>query len=408
MESPTAEQIDKPRLRRPMRRTAVATAVIAICIVAISFHSTDRPPAVTAVRAFPHLRIRLPIIFTNAGDGTNRIFIGSQLGVVHVFPNDENVSDTTVFLNIEDRVICQGEEGLLGLAFHPNYRHNGEFFVYYSKAGDSHMSIISRFHVSKDDPNKADEDSEEEIMRIDQPFSNHNGGTLVFGPDGFLYIGLGDGGNVDEAKKNGQDRSNLLGSILRIDVDHKDDALNYAVPKDNPFVDIKNVRPEIWAYGLRNVWRMSFDRENGRLWAGDVGQDMWEEINIIVRGGNYGWSLREGRHSYGANGSGRRADLIDPIWEYNHSVGNCVVGGIVYRGHRIPALRGTYLFGDYIANKAWMLRYNDSSEKVASVSKIDGIDNMPIVTFGEDEAGEAYVTDAFGQIFGLVEVRPPH
>lgn len=403
MESQAADRIDTTHRRR-MRLAAIVATVVALSLLSILIVSKKKPPAVVAVRAFPNLKIPLPAILTNAGDGTNRIFVGSQLGVIHVFPNDQNISDTKVFLDIENQVTCQGEEGLLGLAFHPNYRDNGEFFVYYSTADASHMSIISRFRVSRDDPNKADVNSEEEIMRIRQPHGNHNGGTLVFGPDAYLYIGLGDGGNADTPKKNGQNLSTLLGSILRIDVDRKENGNNYSIPKDNPFVGSLNARPEIWAYGLRNVWRMSFDRETGTLWAGDVGQDKWEEINIIVPGGNYGWSLREGSHPFGPNGSEARSDLIEPIWEYDHSVGQSVTGGNVYRGSRIPALRGTYLFGDYVANKAWMLRYDERSGAVASIAGIDGIENMPIVTFGEDEEGEVYLTDAFGRIFGFEEL----
>ncbi|MFO0913453.1 MAG: PQQ-dependent sugar dehydrogenase [Pirellulales bacterium] len=401
MESPAAERND--RARRRFRRATMAAAVAAISIVLVLTFSPDRPPAITVVPAFPNLRIRLPVIFANAGDGTNRIFVGSQLGVIHVFPNDPDVTDTAVFLDIEQQVVCLGEAGLLGLAFHPRYRDNGEFFVFYSRAGATHTSILSRFRVSAEDPNQADVTSEEVILRIDKPLGDHNGGGLAFGPDGFLYLGVGDGGNSDEAKLNGQDRSTLLGSILRIDVDHRTDGRNYAIPPDNPFVGQDGVRAEIWAYGLRNVWRMAFDRDNGRLWAADVGQDHWEEVNLIVRGGNYGWNLREGRHPFGATGSSSRTDLIDPIWEYHHDVGKCVIGGAVYRGRAIPALRGIYICGDYVTNKAWLLRYDDRSGQVSSVSSLEGVDNMPIMTFGQDEAGEIYLSDAFGRILRLAE-----
>ena len=170
-------------------------------------------------------------------------------------------------------------------------------------------------------------------MRIKQPFWNHNGGTMVFGPDGYLYIGLGDGGAFNDPQMNGQNVQTLLGSILRIDVDHKDEKLNYAIPHDNPFVgEARFAREEVYAYGLRNVWRISFDRENGQLWAADVGQDTWEEINLIRKGGNYGWNLREGRHKFGPAGSEPRADLIEPIWEYHHDIGKSITGGNVYRG----------------------------------------------------------------------------
>src|SRR4029079_11618038 len=222
---------------------------------------------------------------------------------------------------------AQNEEGFLGLAFHPRFKENGEFFVYYTAKPATdypHYSIISRFHVSKEDPNRGDPKSEEVIMRIAQPYWNHNGGTIVFGPDGYLYIGLGDGGAANDPHGNGQKMTTLLGKILRIDVDHKDPGLKYAIPKDNPFADRgAQSRGEIWAVGMRSVWRIAFDPATGDLWGGDVGQDTWEEIDIIRRGGNYGWNLREGKHSFSPKdnpakkGSPPRPDLIEPIWDYH-------------------------------------------------------------------------------------------
>ena len=392
--------------RRCRSRTIFVLFALLTVAALIVFYGWSRPskapPEIRALRVFPYLKIPLPVVFTHAGDGTNRIFVGSQLGVIHVFPNDQSVKNTSVFLDIQHKVVCLGEEGFLGLAFHPLYKTNGEFFVYYTT--DDHQSVISRFRVAGSDPNQADIDSEDEILRIQQPYSSHNGGTLAFGPDGFLYIGLGDGGNVEAAKPNAQDLSTLLGSILRIDVDRKGPGTNYAVPKDNPFVGQPDARPEIWAYGLRNVWRLAFDRQTGALWAGDVGQERFEEINIVVRGGNYGWHYREGKHPYVANGSPPPADLIEPIWEYDRDTGHCIIGGYVYRGDKIPALRGTYLFADYIANKAWTLRYDIKTHQVTHVGSIQHVNNMPIVTFGEDEAGEVYFTDGFGKLYGLAEV----
>ena len=284
-----------------------------------------------------------PIVLTHAGDGSNRIFVATQRGVIHVFENRQSVKKTKVFLDIELKVVYndkKNEEGLLGFAFHPKYRQNGYFFIYYTARDAEHTSVISRFRVSKDDPNRADAKFEAEVMRIKQPFWNHNGGTIAFGPDGYLYVGLGDGGSAKDPLGNGQNKATLLGSILRIDVDRKDKGLSYAIPRDNPFVGQPKARGEIWAYGLRNVWRMSFDRKTGTLWAGDVGQDLWEEINLITRGGNYGWNLREAKHKFGKNGSGPSPDLIDPIWEYNHGVGKSITGGHVYRGKRLPELVG--------------------------------------------------------------------
>lgn len=351
-----------------------------------------------------------PIILTHAGDGSNRVFVATQQGVVHVFPNDPNAAQTQVFLDIQQRVVYkdkENEEGLLGLAFHPRYRQNGEFFIYYTTTTAPHTSVISRFRVSKDDPNKADPDFEEEILRIPQPYWNHNGGTIVFGPDGSLYVGLGDGGAANDPHGNGQNLGTLLGSILRIDVDHKDQGRNYAIPRDNPFINRPNARPEIWAYGVRNIWRMAFDRETGVLWAGDVGQNLWEEIDLIVKGGNYGWNLREGRHPFGEHGSGPRPDLIEPIWEYHHDIGKSITGGHVYRGKQVPELAGLYLYADYVSGKLWALRYDMRQKRVVANHTL-GKSLLPVVSFGEDEQGEAYflmVTPTGEGIHRLVSAR---
>jgi glucose/arabinose dehydrogenase len=335
-----------------------------------------------------------PIILTHADDKTNRIFVATQRGVLHVFPNDQQATQTKVFLNIQKKVVYidkKNEEGLLGFAFHPNYKQNGQFFVYYTTTDAEHTSVVTRFRVSKDDPNRADPNSEVEIFRIKQPYWNHNGGTIAFGPDGYLYIALGDGGAGKDPHGNGQDLNTLLGTILRIDVDHNSHGKNYAIPKDNPFVNRgEKARPEIWAYGLRNVWRLSFDRKTGALWAGDVGQDIWEEINIITKGGNYGWNLREAKHPFGPNGSGPRSDLIDPILEYHHDVGKSITGGNVYRGKRLKKmLGGAYLYADYVSGKIWALRYNAKKKKVTANRPIPG-NKMPVITFGEDEQGDTY------------------
>jgi glucose/arabinose dehydrogenase len=366
----------------------------------------ESPLPLEPVRAFPNLEFIRPLLLTHAGDGSGRVFVCSQLGKIHVFDGaDEHAGKTQAFLDLEKQVVYkdkENEEGLLGLAFHPKYKQNGQFFVYYTSTAAPHLSVISRFRVSKDDPNRADPASEEEIMRVKQPFWNHNGGTIIFGPDGYLYVALGDGGLANDPFKNGQKLSTLLGKILRIDVDRKDAGLNYAVPKDNPFVGAKdaagNARGEIWAYGLRNVWRMAFDPATGLLWAGDVGQDTWEEIDLIVRGGNYGWNLREAKHKFGPDGADPRPDLIEPIWEYHHDVGKSITGGQVYRGKKLPQLVGSYLYADYVSGKIWGLRYDDKAKQVVANREIKG-NIMPVVSFGEDEAGEAYFMTTQGWLF---------
>jgi glucose/arabinose dehydrogenase len=334
-----------------------------------------------------------PLVLTHAGDGSNRNFVATQQGVIHVFPNDQKVKETKVFLDIQDKVRYkdqENEEGFLGLAFHPDYKKTGEFFVFYTPKKEKLVNVVSRFRVSKDDPDRADPASEEEIFRVKRPFWNHDGGTIVFGPDGMLYIALGDGGAANDPFGNGQNLKQPLGKVLRIDINKKDPGKNYAIPPDNPFDDLKDAIPETWAYGLRNVWRMAFDKKTGKLWAADVGQNLYEEIDIIERGGNYGWRLREGLHPFGPGGSGPRKDLIDPIWEYHHDIGKSLTGGFVYRGKQFPELDGYYLCADYVTGKIWALKYSEKEKRVTEWRTIRD-KSLPIMSFGEDDRGEAYL-----------------
>ena len=364
----------------------------------------DTPMPIAYEVAFPEMRLRRPVVITHAGDNSGRLFVVTQQGVIHVFPNRPDVAETQTFLDIEAKVAyadTKNEEGFLGLAFHPNYKRNGFFFAYYTE--EPSTSVISRFQVSKDDSNVADPDSEEVLLKVKQPYWNHNGGTLAFGPDGYLYIGLGDGGKFNDPHMNGQNIQSLLGSILRIDVDHRTKDRPYAIPEDNPFVEQPRfARPEIYAYGFRNIWRLSFDRKTGQLWAADVGQDFWEEINVIEPGKNYGWNLREAQHKFGLVGSEARPDLVDPIFEYDHEVGKSITGGLVYRGTEVPGLQGYYLYADYVSGKVWGLKYDLDSRRVTANRHIAG-DNVPVITFGDDAAGEVYFSDAFGRIFRFVK-----
>ena len=364
----------------------------------------DTPMPIAYEVAFPEMRLRRPVVITHAGDNSGRLFVVTQQGVIHVFPNRPDVAETQTFLDIEAKVAyadTKNEEGFLGLAFHPNYKRNGFFFAYYTE--EPSTSVISRFQVSKHDSNVADPDSEEVLLKVKQPYWNHNGGTLAFGPDGYLYIGLGDGGKFNDPHMNGQNIQSLLGSILRIDVDHRTKDRPYAIPEDNPFVEQPRfARPEIYAYGFRNIWRLSFDRKTGQLWAADVGQDFWEEINVIEPGKNYGWNLREAQHKFGLVGSEARSDLVDPIFEYDHEVGKSITGGLVYRGTEVPDLQGYYLYADYVSGKVWGLKYDLDSRRVTANRHIAG-DNVPVITFGDDAAGEVYFSDAFGRIFRFVK-----
>jgi glucose/arabinose dehydrogenase len=406
-------------------RTTICCNVLLAILPACVFAKVDqRPLDVRVVPAFPNIqwpdwvngldvgrpRDPRPLLLTGAGDGTNRVFVVSQYGSVHVWPNKPDADEMETFLDIQDRVQYDdrmNEEGFLGLAFHPRYKENGEFFIYYSAKPtpeNPHVTVISRFRVSPDDPDRALADSEEVLMRIKHPYWNHKGGTIVFGPDGYLYVGLGDGGARDDPHGNGQNLKTLLGSILRIDVDHKDEGLAYAIPKDNPFVDRGDAaRGEIWAYGIRNVWRIAFDRETGDLWAGDVGQDTWEEIDIIQRGGNYGWNLREGMHpltpkdSPVPKGSPPRPDLIEPIWEYHHDVGKSITGGNVYRGRDVPELEGGYLYADFVTGQLWALWYDTAKRQVTANREILP-KGLPVMSFGEDDNGEAYFVTQEGGI----------
>jgi glucose/arabinose dehydrogenase len=384
-----------------------AGSVIAVPIQIPGAEVDDTPLAVETAPAFPDLEWTgynpvtktgvlnqfRPILLTHAGDGSNRVFVATQLGAVHVFPNDQQAKTTKVFLDIQDKAKysnSMNEEGFLGMAFHPKFKENGEFFVFYTPRNEKLINVVSRFRVSKDDPNKADPASEEIILRISKHSWNHDGGTIVFGPDGYLYIAIGDGGGLNDPPKNGQNLKVMNGKILRIDVDRKDPGKNYAIPADNPFVKRDDVLPEIWAYGLRNPWRIAFDRQTGKLWEGEVGQDLFEEINIIQKGGNYGWSIRESFHPFSAAGVGLRKDIVEPIWEYHHDLGKSITGGHVYRGKEVPELEGSYLYADYVSNKIWALRFDEAKGRVVANRSIRG-PNQPWLSFGEDERGEAYI-----------------
>lgn len=366
----------------------------------------EKPLAVTSKPAFPNLKwtgwdpeengkptpLR-PIVLTHANDGSNRVFVSTQHGVIHYFDNDENkAQDTKVFADLRDRVVYndkQNEEGFLGLAFHPKFKENGEVYVFYTTNTTKLTNIVSRFHVKKDNPNQLDPASEEQLLVISKPFWNHDGGTIAFGPDGYLYICHGDGGSGGDPQENGQKLSTWLGKLLRIDVNSRGAKQGYAIPADNPFINTPDAKPEIYAYGFRNIWRFAFDRSGGQLWAADVGQNLWEEINLVERGGNFGWSQREGQHPFGAKGVGLNKEMIEPIWEYHHDIGKSITGGTVYRGSSVPELAGMYVYADYVTGKQWALQYDEKEKRVTANRALQDL-NKPVLSFGEDEKGEVY------------------
>ena len=340
-----------------------------------------------------------------------RLFIVEQRGVIRILEGGELLE--TPFLDIDDLVVDIGgfdERGLLGLAFHPDYDNNGQFFVYYTN--NESNSVVARYEVSAD-PDVADPASAQIVLTVDQPFENHNGGMLAFGLEGYLYIGLGDGGSAGDPGNRAQDLTTLLGKMLRIDVDG---GAPYAIPPDNPFVGTPDALDEIWAYGLRNPWRYSFDRETSDLWIGDVGQSSWEEIDFQPAassgGENYGWRLMEGSHCYNPPVDCDDGTLTHPIYEYDHESGRCsVTGGYVYRGAALPELQGQYFFGDFCTGEIWSFREEggeavDVQDRTAELSPGGGLSIDFIASFGEDGFGELYVIDrgdgTNGEVFKIV------
>ena len=362
--------------------------------------SSPVPAGIQVERVFPNLSFRNMTNLVQPDDVSGLIFITEQRGIIHAFAASRPHPGSHVFLDITDRVNQEGdEEGLLGLAFDPDYRKNGYFYVYYS-AANPRRSVVSRFSRDQGNPGVAAPQSEVIIMEVGQPFSNHNGGQLAFGPDGYLYIGLGDGGSAGDPHGNGQNLGTLLGKILRIDVSGLPATGGYKIPGDNPFVDTAGARAEIWAYGLRNPWRFSFDKETGLLWAGDVGQNMWEEIDIITKGANYGWNIMEGSRCYSPSTGCNQSGLTLPVVEYDHSKGCSVTGGYVYRGDKVPSLQGHYIYGDYCSGNIWALGYSDNTVTRNILIAESG---LSITSFGEDLAGNLYILSRKGGIYTLVQ-----
>jgi glucose/arabinose dehydrogenase len=339
-----------------------------------------------------------PVLVTNAGDGTGRLFVVEQGGAIQVVQSGAVLSQP--FIDLSAQVTHGGsEEGLLGLAFDPQYAQSGQFYVYFTDpSGNTH---VVRYHVSASDPNQADAGSAQELLQVQQPpYPNHKGGNIVFGPDGYLYVSLGDGGSQGDPHGNGQKRDTLLGKILRLDVSGGGN--KYSIPPTNPFVGQSGVKGEIWAYGLRNPWRATFDRASGDFWIGDVGQDTYEEVDFQPAGDkggeNYGWNFMEGFHPYQGQAPAGLT-LVPPVAEYSHQEGGCAIsGGYVYRGPSLPELSGVYFFADYCSGITWTIaRAGDQWRKAKFINT-----RFQISSFGLDEAGELYVCDyGSGTIYRL-------
>jgi len=383
------------------------TLLLLLCaIIPISFNACRGHQSSSATPAIPQLSLvptavgfTHPVHITHAGDGSGRLFIVEQGGLIKIIKNGAALPKP--FLDISSLLISSaGEQGLLSVAFPPGYGADKQYF-YIDFTGTQGVgdTVIARYYTTAD-PDIADPASGQTLLVVVQPFTNHNGGQLAFGPDGYLYIGMGDGGGGGDPSNNAQNTLSLLGKILRIDVESQLD--QYSSPPSNPFIGNVGYRPEIWALGLRNPWRFSFDRETGDLYIADVGQNLYEEVNIqpaaSAGGENYGWNIMEGFHCYNS-ASCNQAGLTLPVAEYGHSLGDCsITGGFVYRGLEFPPLQGVYLYGDYCSGRIWGLKRTGGTVSITLMLE----SNLLISTFGEDEAGNLYVADhAAGDIYRI-------
>ncbi|MCF8233256.1 MAG: PQQ-dependent sugar dehydrogenase [Bacteroidales bacterium] len=373
------------------------TKITSIIILLFTFLQTQAQPNINLIEFATGLNN--PLSIAHAGD--SRLFVVEQEGYIQIVDSNGQINSSP-FLDITDRVTSGGEQGLLGLAFHPDYSSNGYFYVNYTD--NSGNTSISRFSVSGSNPDSALPLSEMQLLSVEQPFTNHNGGNLLFGPDSYLYIGLGDGGSGGDPQNNAQDLSVYLGKMLRIDVDGGNP---YGIPADNPFVDEPEALDEIWAWGLRNPWRFSFDAETGDLWTADVGQNAYEEVNFQPAasdgGENYGWRCYEGTHEYNTSGCGPASDYTFPAFEYAHDTsGGCsVTGGVVYRGSNYPGMAGHYFFSDYCNDKLWSLTGSEGDWEVHYHGQFGG---NSFSAFGEDVNGEIYIAGIqSGIIYRIVD-----
>ncbi|WP_232219597.1 PQQ-dependent sugar dehydrogenase [Carnobacterium pleistocenium] len=351
------------------------------------------------VEAYPDLSFDQPLHYTTADDGTDQVFVVERTGEIKTFENNEEATEAKVVVDLSTKIDFNGQEkGLLGLAFHPEFEENGYFYVNYTTENNT---VISRFTTDPATLAEADLASEEILLEFPQPYQNHNGGHLAFGPDGYLYIATGDGGSSGDPQGNAQDLTKIYGKLLRIDVDTADGDKNYGIPEDNPYSgNTTGYVEEIFAYGLRNPWKFSFDENRDLLFAADVGQNAMEEINLIESGGNYGWNIMEGTMKYQASDDIDSAELEEPIWEYDRSLGQSITGGYTYYGEENPSLNGVYIYGDFISGTIWGL-WLDENQQAENVELLDT--DLMISSFGVDEQGELIIVDFNGKLYKLVE-----
>jgi len=401
--------------------TIAAALAVWLAFGATAVRAADLPRIDVRV-AYPNVKFDRPVALDYPREDPSRYYVVEQhQAKIWSFPAEpRDTSEKKLFLELPDPINRENEEGLLGLAFHPRFKENGEFFVYYSWKGDQRRSVVSRFKVSADDPLTADPQSEERIWVSDvDPFWNHNGGTLRFGPDGFLYISLGDGGSGDDPLNNGQNPKNWFATILRLDVDHPTDGKAYGIPADNPARRSKahaHWAPEVYAIGLRNVWKYGFDRETGDLWAGDVGQNTWEYVHKIDNGGNYGWSIREGFHPFQPQRR-QKPDPAGPIRppyvEYPHQPtadrpdsGLSITGGYVYRGDAIPELKGWYVYGDFETGRIWGMKPEGGKAAASGeILKLTPQNKLNIASFDETPDGELLILAFDGRVHQIVPAK---
>ena len=364
---------------------------------AVSSTNTNAAPNdVTLTSVFSNLAFDSPIFLTAVPE-SNRLAVIEQPGRIKVFENNESTSNTQTVLDMTKEVLFRGEQGLLGMAFDPAFNRNRYVYLNYSMS-NPRRTVVSRMEwdVATDAILPT---SNKIILEINQPYSNHNGGMLAFGPDGYLYIGVGDGGSGGDPKGHGQDRTTLLGTLLRIDVHPTNNNTAYDIPADNPFSNDSCCRPEIYSYGWRNPYRFSFDRNTGELWVPDVGQNAIEEINKVERGGNYGWNAFEGTQPYAKALSATVTNHVQPVYEYDHSHGSSITGGYVYRGNAVPSLQGKYLYADFVSGRVWVLDLNSDD---GNTNSLIGTLSNP-ASFGEDADGEVYVVSYNGGLFKFTE-----